>query len=226
MSLLWNKLLDLEAYFESRFNATGSKVENHTAEEYQQYGLRETLWTSDIYRVAQISLLDVRDTKGIWMMHCCVYPHVTNNSPIFGFDIVSGKNKITGCFIDYSPLNNPDHPMVNHFCEEVDKIGWDRLRELPDWAKRIFSRSMVSVGKFKDDDELDRTLDFGRHLVDYYLEHVSQYNNTVEDNTNLQNYYCQQQKLNPRSPKVMESLGIPAEKVYSFIDNFIFPEIR
>ena len=159
------------------------------------------------------------------MLHCCVYPHTTNNAPIFGFDIVAGKNKVTGCFIDYSPLTDT-HPMSTYFEETIEKMEWTNVRELPGWAKPIFSKSMVSIGKFKDDEELDQTLALGRELLEHYLETVAQTKDTVDNNTQLQNFYCQQQKLNPRTAKVMETLGIPSEQVSTFIDKCMFPEIN
>jgi phycocyanobilin:ferredoxin oxidoreductase len=225
MSSLWNKLIDLEKYFESKFYETGSIIPNYQAEPYQKYGLIEKVWASSIYRKAQISIFDLRETKGIWMLHCCVYPHTNNNAPIFGFDIVAGRNKVTGCFIDYSPLTDI-HPMTTYFTETIENMEWTNVRELPEWAKPIFSKSMVSIGKFKDDENLDQTLDLGKELLDHYLETVGQSKGTVENNTQLQNFYCQQQKLNPRTAKVMETLGIPAEQVSAFIDKCMFPEIN
>ena len=225
MSSFWNKLINLEKYFESRFYATGSIVPSYCSEPFHQYGLTEKVWASSIYRKAQISVFDLRDTKGIWMLHCCVYPHTDNSAPIFGFDIVSGRNKVTGCFIDYSPLEK-NHPMSTYFNEAVGQMEWSKVRTLPDWAKLIFSESMVSIGKFKDDEELDQTLELGKHLLDHYLETVNQTKGLADNNIALQNFYCQQQKLNPRSVKVLESLGIPAEKVHAFIDNCMFPELK
>jgi hypothetical protein len=56
------------------------------------------------------------------MMHCCIFPHTHNSSPIYGFDVIAGKNKITGCFHDYSKTNDADHPMMQWFADEEAKL--------------------------------------------------------------------------------------------------------
>ena len=40
-----------------------------------------------------------------------------------------------------------------------------------------------------------------------------------------QNYYCENQKKNPHTPKVMVSLGLSEEDVQMFIQQCLFPEI-
>ena len=59
--------------------------------------------------------------------------------------------------------------------------------------------------------------------IEQYLE--SQFyaaNNTIPE----QNYYCENQKQNPHTPKVMVSLGLSEEDVQVFIQDCLFPEIQ
>jgi hypothetical protein len=48
----------------------------------------------------------------------------------------------------------------------------------------------------------------------------------VENTTEAQNYYAQNQKQNPHTPKVMVSLGLSEEDVTVFVQECLFPEIR
>jgi hypothetical protein len=48
----------------------------------------------------------------------------------------------------------------------------------------------------------------------------------IADNTFEQNYYAQNQKQNPHTPRVMVSLGLSEEDVGVFIQDCLFPEIR
>lgn len=159
-------------------------------------------------------------------MHCCVFPHTHNPAPIFGFDVVAGKNKITGCFIDYSPAGDPAHPMIEYFADEVSRYEWNKPRKLPEWAERIFSKSMVAAGNVSNEDELRQISSLANILVNHYLECVSETNNTTENTTDAQNYYAQNQKQNPHTPKVMASLGLNEDDVAVFIQDCLFPEIR
>lgn len=159
-------------------------------------------------------------------MHCCVFPHIHNSAPIFGFDVIAGKNKITGCFIDYSQTTDKEHPMIEYFGEEVSRYEWIRKRELPDWAQRIFSQHMVAAGNVQDESELKQIASLAHILVNHYLETVDETNNMVADATFEQNFYAQNQKQNPHTPRVMVSLGLSEDDVKVFIQDCLFPELN
>jgi phycocyanobilin:ferredoxin oxidoreductase len=224
-SKVWNTLIEIEKYFEQRFYATGSIIHEPGMDRFNQPGWVNKVWASSRYRRAHIDVVDARETKGLWMMHCCIFPHLHNPAPIFGFDVIAGKNKITGCFYDYSPGGDPEHPMLEQFADEAQRLEWNKTRKLPDWAERIFSRSMIAAGNVSDEAELAQIFDVARNGVDHYLEYVSETNNTAISTKQAQNYYCENQKQNPHTPKVMVSLGLSEEDVKVFIHECLFPEI-
>ena len=225
MSDVWDTLIEIENYFESKFYATGSIIEEPGMHRFNQPGWVNKVWASSQYRRAHIDVVDARETKGLWMMHCCVFPHLHNPAPIFGFDVVAGKNKITGCFHDFSPAGDPDHPLIDWFMEESEKLSWNKKRALPDWAERIFTKHMIAAGNVSEEDELAQILAMARKNLDCYLDEVGLSNNTVDNTKNAQNYYAQNQKMNPHTPKVMASLGLNEEDVRMFIQDCLFPEI-
>jgi phycocyanobilin:ferredoxin oxidoreductase len=195
-------------------------------ERFNQPGWVNRVWTGELYRRAHVDVVDARETKGLWMMHCCVFPHTNNPAPIFGFDVIAGKNKITGCFVDYSPTSDRDHPMCAWFANEVAKLEWRKERPLPDWAQRIFSPSMVAAGNVQDETELAQIRELAEMCVYNYIETVAETAGKIADNTFEQNYYAQNQKQNPHTPRVMVSLGLSEEDVRVFIQDCLFPEIR
>ena len=226
MSEVWKRLTNIQDFFITRFNETGDEIEEKGMERFNQPGWINRCWSSDTYRRAHINVVDARDTKGLWMMHCCVFPHTNNPAPIFGYDVVAGKNKITGCFHDFSSTGYPMHPLIEWFGDEVSKLEWRKTRELPDWAQRIFSRHMIAAGNVSKEDELDQMLTMVVKNLDHYLECVGETKTDCIDNTKMQNIYCENQKLNPHTPKVMTSLGLNEDDVRVFIDECLFPEIR
>jgi len=225
MSKVWDTLINIQHLLESNFGRTGTEIFEPGMDRFNQPGWINRVWTSDSYRRAHVDVVDARDTKGLWMMHCCIFPHTHNPAPIFGFDVIAGKNKMTGCFIDYSQTGDPAHPMIQYFGEEVGRYEWIKKRELPEWAKRIFSPYMVAAGNVSDESELAQINSLANILINHYLETVSDTNNTVENTTEAQNYYCSNQKQNPHTPKVMASLGLDEEDVRVFIQECLFPEI-
>jgi phycocyanobilin:ferredoxin oxidoreductase len=226
MSQVWNTLIDVQNLFIDKFNETGVEVYEPGMDRFNQPGWVNRVWQSDRYRRAHVDVVDARLTKGLWMMHCCVFPHIHNSAPIFGFDVIAGKNKITGCFIDYSPTTDKEHPMVQYFAEEVSRYDWIRKRELPDWAQRIFSQHMVAAGNVQKEDELSQITSLAQILINHYSETVGDTNNTVADTTFEQNYYAQNQKQNPHTPRVMVSLGLSEDDVKVFIQDCLFPELN
>lgn len=225
-SKVWDTLIEIQILLETSFDQTGVEVFEPGMDRFNQPGWVNRVWTSDKYRRAHVDVVDARLTKGLWMMHCCIFPHTHNPAPIYGFDVIAGKNKITGCFHDYSPTVDKQHPMCGWFSDEVSKLEWKKERKLPDWAERIFSPSMVAAGNVSDETELQQIMDLAKTTISHYLESVAETNNTVADTTFEQNYYAQNQKQNPHTPRVMVSLGLSEDDVHVFIQDCLFPEMR
>lgn len=225
-SKVWDTLIDIQQLLESKFNETGTEIFEPGMDRFNQPGWVNRVWTSTAYRRAHVDVVDARETKGLWMMHCCIFPHIHNPAPIYGFDVIAGKNKITGCFHDYSAAGDPEHPMMEWFADEVQKLEWNKTRKLPEWAERIFSPSMIAAGNVQNQEELDQIFAIARTTLDHYLSTVAETNNTANNTTESQNFYCENQKQNPHTPRVMASLGLDEEDVRVFIQDCLFPEIR
>ena len=224
-SKVWDTLINIQNLLETEFGRTGTEIFELGMDRFNQPGWINRVWSSDLYRRAHVDVVDARDSKGLWMMHCCIFPHTHNPAPIYGFDVVAGKNKMTGCFHDYSPAGDEFHPMIEWFGNEVSKLEWRKPRALPEWAQRIFTEHMVAAGNVSDEAELDQITEMARTTLAHYLSTVGETNNTVADTTANQNYYCNNQKQNPHTPRVMVSLGLSEEDVQVFIQDCLFPEI-
>ena len=224
-SKVWDTLIEVQQLLENSFDQTGTEVYETGMDRFNSPGWVNRVWTSRSYRRAHVDVVDARETKGLWMMHCCIFPHTHNPAPIFGFDVIAGKNKITGCFYDFSAAGDPEHAMMDWFRNEADKLQWRKERVLPDWAQRIFSKSMVAAANVSDEEELEQIIVMVKNGVSHYLETVGETNNTAQDTTYHQNYYAQNQKQNPHTPRVMVSLGLSEEDVHVFIQECLFPEI-
>ena len=224
-SKVWDTLIEIQHLLEDSFDRTGTEQFEPGMDRFNQPGWINRVWTSDSYRSAHVDVVDARDSKGLWMMHCCIFPHTHNPAPIYGFDVVAGKNKITGCFHDYSKAGDPNHPMMEWFADEVAKLEWRKERALPEWATNIFSKSMVAAGNVQDEAELEQIVAMAKRTLAHYLESVAETNNTAVDTTEAQNYYAYNQKQNPHTPRVMASLGLDEDDIKVFIQDCLFPEI-
>ena len=226
MSKVWDTLIEIQHLLEQRFSETGTEIQEPGMERFNQPGWVNRVWTSEKYRRAHVDVVDARESRGLWMMHCCIFPHLTDPSPIYGFDVIAGKNKITGCFHDYSPAGAHRHPMMDWFANYVDNLEWRKERKLPEWAERIFSSNMVAAGNVQDEGELEQIMAMAKDTLEHYLSTVGETKGLAEDTTAAQNFYAQNQKQNPHTPRVMTSLGLNEDDVRVFIQECLFPEIR
>ena len=214
MSEIWDKLIECEQNIIDKCASLGEE-----AFDDPEFDWLNRVFKGEHFRRAHIDSVDARATKGLYMTHICVFPNLYNDAPIYGFDIIAGKNKVTGAFHDYSPTLNWNHPMCDLFKDCVQQLEWRKERELPPWAQAIFSKSMVAASNVKID-EMDQVVTMALDNLDMYFEELPKYS-TQDNNPNLikdqQNRYCHYQKQNPHTPKVMESLGLDPDDVKHFL---------
>jgi dsRNA-specific ribonuclease len=85
---------------------------------------------------------------------------------------------------------------------------------------------MVAASNVTQEKELNQITSLIQTLITYYLHEVGKTNHTIQNNTEQQNYYAQNQKQNPHTPRVMAKLGLNEEDVKLFIQEYLFPEIE
>jgi hypothetical protein len=222
MNKLLCTLTDIQQLFLNTFQQSGEEVSDPIAGQFNNPGWSNRTWGSSLYRKAHVNIIDVMDTRGLWMMHCCIYPHYHNPAPIFGFDVFAGKNKITGCFHDFSPVM-ANHSLSDWFKEESEKLEWNKKRELPDWGKRIFSDSIIAAGNIQSDEELEQILNTITTTLQTYISSLSDTNNTIDDISDKHQYYIENQRLNPHNPRVLMSLGLSEDQASLYVTNCLFP---
>lgn len=219
MSLIFDRLEEHANNFQAILNSRLTR-----ADETHDFPWDNLVYTGKGARRAHIDIVDKRKEKKLYMMHLCVFPSVNSSAPVYGFDLIAGPNKVTGAFHDFSPINC-DHPLNDVFAKRVKGYSWSKKRELPPWAKAIFSDNMVSAGNIKDLNELEEVLNLSACNLLEYLDYLEDESTASSDYTKGQNRYCHFQKQNPHTPRVMESLGYDPDTVNRFIQTCLFPEI-
>lgn len=221
MTPVWNKIESLAGYFEQQLAAVADSVHSVDHEYADWHNL---IYTSDRFRRAHVEVVDRRESHGIYILHTTIFPHVNNPAPIFGFDAVCGKNKITGAFHDFSHAGECPE-MADWFADRVKLMSWNKPRELPHWAQQIFSNNMVAAGNIQDHAELDSLCQLACDSLDYYLNTVHRIKCGEVDLTANQNHYCHWQKQNPHVVRSMVAMGIPEQIIQQFVKDILFPEI-
>lgn len=219
---LWDRVLKVGRYFEKRLAETGQIIPD-AAMGYDWYN---HLYTSSLYRRAHVEIVDKMQSHKILVLHCTIFPHYNDPSPIWGFDAVCGPNKITGAFHDMSNGGDPDHFIMRHFADTVKELNWKKERELPPWAKEIFSENIVAAGNINDEEELERLCSLAESNLDYYLDNVGKTADPNNDFYEVQRKYNANNKLNLHVARSMISMGVSEETILRFIDQVLYPEYR
>ena len=229
MSMIWEKLVECQHNIIEKFEYHLKEYNEDGLGDYNQpeNGWVNRTWNSDSIRRAHIDVVDAREQRGLWMMHVCVFPQLHNDAPIYGFDVIAGATKMTGAFHDYSRSVNPDHPMMQGYAESVQDFIPEKKRELPEWARNIFSGNMLAAGNVKTEEEAAEIIRLALDNLDAYLWEVKDFNHTADEAACAvaQNYYCENQQQNPHTPRTMKSLGLPEAEVDKFCKDMLFPKI-
>ena len=226
MHPLWDRLNNYANYIASTFDEHFIEYDEPAMEDLHFTDWKDRFWHSDQVYKAHLKTIVPEDGKGLWLMHVNVFPDPSVELPILGFDIVAGPKKITGSFMDFSPLHGFPHPYNDYMEARVKDLEWNKPRELPPWAKEIFSDDMIAVGNINTDEELDQFIQVTSDLVDYYLHHIEDLAfPTHRDTIPMLNKYCQNQKMNPHLHRSIEAMGISKEDKNRYVNEVLFAEI-
>ena len=226
--MIWERLIKLEKEIIDVLDKHLIEYKEPGMDRFNKPGWTNRTWSNMNIRRAHVDVVDARETKGLWMAHICLFPMLENGGPIYGFDIIAGKKKVTGAFHDFSPLLQKEHPLTKWFIEENKWFKPSKERELPEWAKAIFSGGMIAAGNVQEERELNQICTIAVSNLNAYIDKIGQFNTDSkrEDVIKAQNYYCENQQKNPHTPRVMQSLGLPDEDIKLFCAYNLFPIIK
>ena len=119
-SIIWDTLIKCQDEILGIFDEYADEIEEKGLNKFNQpeNGWINRVWANNNVRRAHIDVVDVRESKGLWMMHVCCFPTLDNGSPIYGFDVIAGKRKMTGAFHDFSASSGgEDHPLCEWYLD-------------------------------------------------------------------------------------------------------------
>jgi hypothetical protein len=180
---------------------------NITLLETENFGWENYRYTSPTFRLAHVEIFN---QQNFLVVHCCIFPHITDPSPIFGFDVIAGESKITGVFMDLSPVALEPEPFINiSVAKERDRPEWGDIFS-PFWlACRPSEQEMIIIG-YKVGEVLNNYLKTLGQTGDQYI--ISE----------KQNHYCNQQQKNPHTMRALENL-LGKDKATYFMKSILFP---
>ena len=194
MSVIWDRLIECQEQIINIFEKHATEFDEPGLDHFNQpdQGWINRVWANKNVRRAHIDVVDARESKGLWMMHVCCFPVLNNDAPIYGFDVIAGKNKMTGAFHDFSPSATIDHIMIDGYKESVEDFIPKKQRALPEWATNIFTDKMLAAGNVNDEAEACAIIDIALNNLHAYFDEIGQFNGNSDSaiTAGCQNYYC------------------------------------
>jgi hypothetical protein len=228
MSIIWDRLIECKDEIINIFDENAKEYDEPGLAHFNNDTWVNRVWRNDHVRRAHIDVVDARDTKGLWMMHVCVFPVLSNDGPIYGFDVIAGKNKMTGAFHDFSASSDPDHEMITRYKESVEDFIPSKQRQLPEWATNIFTDKMLAAGNVSTEEEAVAIIELAQNNLRAYFDEIGEFTGFGDTSiiTAAQDYYCHNQQQNPHTPRTMKSLGLDEADVDKFCTDMLFPKIN
>lgn len=169
------------------------------------------------FRRAHLEVLEVPGR--LLVLHCCIFPHLDDASPVFGFDVVAGPARVTGLFLDLSPVLPGDPvPRLGPLA------GFAERRARPDWGD-IFSDDFLAI-RPADAAELTRaTMVAGAACEAMLARLVAGHGRgaPAERVRAGQARYVAGQRRNPHTQRMLAGL-VGVEPAARFIAEALFPE--
>ena len=227
MSVIWDRLIECKDEIINIFEEHATEFDEPGLAHFNNDLWINRVWRNDDVRRAHIDVVDARDSKGLWMMHVCVFPVLNNDGPIYGFDVIAGKTKMTGAFHDFSASSTFDHPMIDGYKEAVADFIPKKQRQLPEWATNIFTDKMLAAGNVNTEEEAVAIIELAQNNLRAYFDEVGEFTGygNRDEVIAAQNYYCHNQQQNPHTPRTMKSLGLDEADVDKFCTDMLFPKI-
>jgi phycocyanobilin:ferredoxin oxidoreductase len=198
---VWSEYLDLSPYY---LPADLGYVEGKL--EGQKLIIENRCFQTPQFRKLHLELAQVGSNLDI--LHCVMFPRPEYALPMFGADIVGGKNGISAAIADLSPLNKqrvlPD--TYSQALAALPTHEFSQPRDLPDWAD-IFSDFCFFVRPGNLEEEqwfLDRVTGFLTVHCQLAVQAQPVTPQEREEIVAAQDYYCDKQQQNDKTRRVLE----------------------
>lgn len=221
---LRNAAMAFSNWFRERERARIIHVPDYVELARQRGTLKRSVeWTnwvteSDGIRRAHVEFFSIAGQIGV--LHVCVFPHLENGAPIFGFDVVSGHEKTTGVFFDLSPTTKEADEALSSWATKARVISSEigTKRDLPDWGS-IFSDHVIAV-RPHNLNGVAKAVSFAFDCLDYV---VADYDRcSPSEMHDAQSRYISGQQKNIHTQRMLANC-VGDDLAGNFIEEVLFP---
>lgn len=142
-------MADMAGHFaEALANVAGATRQAPPALPAVRAGLEHSLsweniiFTAPSFRRAHLEMFSVPGQFAV--LHLCILPHLSDPAPIFGFDMLGGRDQVSGLFLDFSPVVSQSQPSLGEAIDGETRAACGTPRPVPAWGT-IFSPAFLAV---------------------------------------------------------------------------------
>jgi phycocyanobilin:ferredoxin oxidoreductase len=178
------------------------------------------LLTADRFRRAHVETFCAAGRVSV--LHVCILPHLDDPGPIFGFDMIAGAARVSGIFLDLSPVVLPDRGLrLRDAVGMAALAGFTERRERPPWGG-IFSEDFLAV-RPRDLDEVGRAIGLAHVALEAALTvRPPDGRTSVPEVAAGQDRYLAAQRCNEHTLRMLAGF-IGHKPARQFIDDVLFP---
>lgn len=177
---------------------------------------RNVLMKGQKFRRAHLETFNVAGRLSV--LHVCIFPHLSDPSPIFGFDVVAGPARVTGIFLDLSPVVDREPKVSLH--EILGRPCFQERRAPPSWGN-VFSPDFLAIRPV-DLQEVESAIDMAVTAMDHLLTMPRQAAATSSRIAQGQDRYIRAQRQNEHTFRMLSGFIGPSA-ARAFIDQVLFP---
>ena len=175
----------------------------------------------------KLHLETARLGAGLQILHCVWFPDPRFALPVFGADVVASPAGVSAAIADLSPTGAALPPLIENALQAEPVPAFRGSRELPPWGS-IFSPHVCFIRPDGPDEEsgfvdhVDRLLGLLASCIDQCHPDPADAPATV-DRWRAQLSYCQQQKRNDKTRRVLEKAFNP-QWADRYIEELLFDD--
>lgn len=175
----------------------------------------------------KLHLETARLGAGLQILHCVFFPDPRYDLPVFGADIVAGRGVVSAAIVDLSPVTGQLPEPVLRRLEALPRRSFSQERELPEWGT-IFSpyvRFVRPADAAEEEQFIAVVVDFLEVLAAASREAEPQAIDHPDTMLRHQGQlsYCQQQKRNDKTRRVLEKAFNP-QWADRYIEELLFDD--
>jgi hypothetical protein len=210
----------------SLMSVPGLRLETDPAEELDGLGQRfvwhNLIGAAPAFRRAHLEWLEVPGRLAV--LHLCIFPQLDDTAPIFGFDVIGGQARVTGLFLDLSPvLAAAPRPSLAGLLGATALRGFAEARARPDWGD-VFSDAFLAIRPHSAA-ELGRGIALAQQALAGMLERLGSGQHRGADRKAVlagQTRYVEAQRCNIHTQRMLAGL-IGEAHATRFVTQSLFP---